>query len=153
MEIASDQQNEELASLVKRHLAVYESYPAVIYTTAGKRETVGFDLTLIGTHALGHDLPPPQPGCPQCQEVWLDLERIAKHVIPKERHDSFYEIRPFDFSLHLAPERHMRRDVELVINIRHRENYLGPLNRCETDCLTEMTHGLRALGAREKVPG
>jgi hypothetical protein len=145
--LAERQRLEELAKL---HHVAFELTPAVVSKISEGLKTIGYDLTLAGTHGdQGNALP--SPGCSRCGSVWADLAEIARVVLPPSDRASSYDIRPFDHSLHMAPVRHMRPDVELVIEVRHRRGYFEAPDACETECVKEMVEDLRALGIRERV--
>jgi hypothetical protein len=134
-----------LSDLVLRHKLVYDVRPASsIYT--GERQVVGYDIELRGTHEPGTERV--TAGCAACETVWMDLRRIADAVLPKEIRPSDYEMPVFDHALHEASRG--REDVQLTIEIRHREDYNRPLDECEERCLHEIVAKLRALGAQER---
>jgi hypothetical protein len=80
--------------------------------------------------------------------TFADLRRIAEWIIPKEPHDSKYEIMPFDAALHETPARKLVPEVALSIMIEHRHNFYESINECETRCLREMEQKLKQLGVR-----
>jgi hypothetical protein len=135
-----------LADLVQRHKVVYDVRLALsVYT--GERQIVGYDIELRGTHEPGTERV--TAGCSACETVWMDLRRIADAVLPKEIRLSEYEMPVFDHALH-EDLRARRQDVQLTIEIRHREDYNRPLDECEERCLREIVAKLRALGAQER---
>jgi hypothetical protein len=144
-------ERERLEELAKLHHVAFELTPAVVSKLSEGMKTVGYDLTLAGTHGdQGAALP--SPGCPRCARVWADLAEIARVILPPSDRASSYDIRPFDHSLHMAPVRHMRPDVELVIEVRHRSGYFQPPDACESECVKEMVEDLHKLGVRERFP-
>jgi hypothetical protein len=138
----------ELERLVQLHQVVFEQAPAYRMVD-GKRSAVGYDLTLAGTHepSVAH----PLPGCWRCQKVFSDLRRVAEAVFPAPDRASGYGVEPFDHALHESPARGFRNDVELVVEIRHRESYLDPIDDCERRCLADIERELKALGVRERA--
>lgn len=84
------------------------------------------------------------PGCPACQETFVDLKTIAEAVIPAEVRPSVCEIEPFDRSLH--SEGHGPSEVVLVIRLMHRVDYFSPLDACEDRCLADMQAALGEIG-------
>lgn len=133
-----------ISDLIRRHKVVYDVRPALSVFT-GKRTTIGYDVELRGTHEpkVGRVT----AGCEACRAVWNDLKRIADAVVPHEVRPSEYVVPAFDHSLR---EVGGREDVQLTIEIRHREDYNRPLDECENRCVHEIVGNLRALGAQER---
>lgn len=138
----------ELQALVVRHRIVYEVAPAA-QILGGERRAIGFDLTLCGTHedGAGHVM----PGCRRCTPVFSALRSIAEAIMPPSGRDSGYIVNQFDRCLYSSPSRGLRYDVELVIEIRHRQGYLDSIDACERQCLAEMRRDLGALGVPSNV--
>lgn len=136
----------QLKDLVQRHRVCYEVWPENVGTKEGIVKA-GFDLELDGVHAHpGNDI---LPGCPQCQEVYADLQRIAEWIMPKEERPTIYEIQPFDRSIHYPPKRRLRPEVSLIVKIVHRHGFDQPVDECEQMCLKEMRKKLAELGVPE----
>ena len=136
-------EKEELEQLVKKHTVCYEVFPDSLIVE-GEPRKVGFELELFGTHDYGASRL--TPGCDLCVHTFADLRRIAEWIIPREPHDSKYEIQPFDRALHESAKRKLRPEVALSIMIEHRHNFYEPVDDCETRCLHEMEQKLRELG-------
>jgi hypothetical protein len=133
----------ELRDVIRRHKVVYEVHPALSVFT-GQRTTVGYDVELRGTHETQAGWV--TAGCDACRAVWDDLRRVAEAVVPHEMRPAEYDVPAFDHSLH---EVQGREDVQLIIEIRHREDYNRPLDECEERCVHEIVANLRAIGAQE----
>ena len=135
---------------------MFEVRPAFVVTD-GQRVQVGFDVEICGTHSqavLEGRAPMPMPGCDRCLRVWEDLDELANAVLPPADRPTGYRIDPFDRSLRYFPKRrisadHDRPDVELTIEIRHREGFEREVDPCESRCLQEIIASLRSLGAQE----
>ena len=69
----------QLKDLIQRHKVCYEVWPENL-VAKGQLVKVGFDLELEGTHE--HPGSEVLPGCPHCQEVYRDLQRIAEWIMP-----------------------------------------------------------------------
>lgn len=136
----------QLKELVLEHQVCYEVWPEYLMVQ-GKRVQIGFNLELCGTH--GHESSHPLPGCPQCQEVFEDLRKMAEWIQPREKRASQYEIQSFDRALHKAPKREFRPEVALTLKILHRQGFDQPVDACEELCLKEMRTKLAALGVSE----
>ncbi len=138
----SPQQISTLKEKVRMFRVVYEVTSAVRIVD-GERRAIGFDITLCGTHPKpkNHVL----PGCSHYQKIYQALQEIAKAVLPEPGRISRYVIRGFDRAYHQAPLRNLRKDIELVVEIRHREGYLDPVDPCEQSCLAEIKRNLSAL--------
>ena len=128
--------------MVIRHKVVFDVRPALsVYT--GERVTIGFDVELRGTHERGaKDI---SPGCSQCEAVWEDLKRLAEAVLPHDVRPSDYYLTAFDHSIHETG----RLDVQLTIEIRHREGYNRPLDESEERSVHDISTSLRRLGVQE----
>lgn len=136
----------ELKDLIHRHKVCYEVWPENL-AVSGQLVKVGFDLELEGTHE--HPGNGVLPGCPHCEEVYKDLERIAEWIMPTEERPTTYEIQPFDRAIHYAPKRKLRSEVSLNIKIIHRHGFDQPVDDCEQMCLKEMRRKLAELGVKE----
>ena len=136
----------ELHLLVRQHQVVYEIHPNLNYTQGEPRE-IGFDVVLYGTHV--QPFHPPDPGCHECVQVWRDLGRIARAVIPPDDDESRASIAPFDQLLHESKARKFRYDVELTIEVRHRKHFLDPADASESHTVNAIVNTLKALGAQE----
>ncbi|MCK6545462.1 hypothetical protein L6R52_06300 [Myxococcota bacterium] len=135
-----------LTDVVRSHKVVYDVSRAQRVVAEQLRD-IGFDVTLAGTHEPG--VPHPIPDCGECLEVWDTLRELAAAVMPIPSCQSSYELRTFDHSVHIDPAHGFRKDVELVITIRHTDDYLGPIDACERTCLEDLRQALEALGVRE----
>ncbi len=144
---AAETDASRLKQIIERRKVVYEVIPASTFIGTVRRQ-IGFDLFLYGTH--GDQIPHVNPGCPHCVSVWRDLESIATAVVPKDNRMSISRVEPFDHMLHQSKSRRYRNDVELVITIRHKNDFEDPLDSCESHCLRDITDSLKALGVRER---
>ena len=144
MSSRDDPTDEELLHLVRNFRVCWEVWPEHM-VVAGQKRQVGFTLELNGTHAP--DMEHPEPSCHHCRRVFLALGSIARHILPKDRRPSMYEIQPYDQAIHYTPLRHNRNDVVLAIKILHREGLERPVDACEVHCLQEMEARLGELGA------
>lgn len=136
----------ELKAFVQRYKVCYESYPIWHVPIGGGPVAIGYELDLIGTH----DDPqyPASPGCEECKPVRRALLAIATAILPPNDRASHYALEPFQTAISFSPRRKMRKDVTLVIDIKHRDRFDLPVNECATRCLREMKEKLKALGAR-----
>ena len=130
--------------LVSRYRVCWDVWPEETMVD-GKRQQIGFELELSGTH-------PPEvknatPGCQYCHEVFSALRQIAEHILPsKSDRPSEYVISTYDPSIRYSRSRGSRPDISLTIKIVHRRG-LGPVDECEQRCLKVMEEGLADLGA------
>ena len=145
----------QLYDLVERHEVVFEVHPENAIVN-GNRLQIGFDVDLYGTHSeaiVEHREPMPVPGCSRCEEVWNDLQQIAASVLPPDDRESTYRIDSFDGTLSFDRKRRQGRfdrpDIRLVIEVRHREEYLRPADACESRCVEDIVAALRRLGVQE----
>ena len=136
----------ELKALVQRHQVCFESYPIWNVPLGGGKVAIGYELDLIGTH--DHPQYPASPGCEECKPVRRALLAIATAILPPSDRVSRYAMEPFETAIHFSPRRKMRKDVILVIDIMHRDQFDLPVDECEMRCLREMKEKLKTLGAR-----
>ncbi len=108
-------------------------------------EAVGYELVLTGIHAPGDH--PPYPGCELCKDVYRDLGRIARFILPREHRASTYEIEPYEAAIRSTGKRRYRDEVTLTVKILHRDHFEAPIDACETRCLREMEAKLESIGA------
>src|SRR5262249_39247552 len=107
---------------------------------------------LVFRHKVVFEIRP--PGCQRCVAVWDDLCEIATAVLPPEDRPTGYHVEPFDRSLHYFTKRRPsptrdRPDVELNIEVRHREGFNREVDPCESRCVQEIIAELRDLGVQE----
>lgn len=135
-----------LCELVQRYRVCWEVWPD--YLMVGRRkQQIGFQLELSGTHEAG--VKHPTPGCQHCRRVFAALQVIAVHILPREERPSVYDIESFEPAIHYAPIRGNRSEVSLTIRIGHRSHFERSVDECEVRCLEEMKQRLRDLGASE----
>ncbi len=132
--------------LVQRYRVCWEVWPDYLMV-AGRKQQIGFQLELSGTHEMGVEHP--TPGCNHCRKVFAALQVIAVHILPREERASVYDIESFEPAIHYAPIRGNRSEVSLTIRIAHRSHFNRPVDECEVRCLEEMKQRLRELGASE----
>jgi hypothetical protein len=139
---------------VNQHKVVYEVHPENSMAT-GQRLAVGFNVDLYAKHsARDGNQRPPSPGCDHCVELWEYLQEIAAAVLPPSDRQSRYQIGEFHPALGYDPKRQQGRDrgrpdVELVLTIRHRDQYNADVDACERRCLDEIVASLKSLGVQE----
>ena len=147
-QVIDPEMSKHLHELVKLHKVVFAVRPDLNYTK-GEPRKIGFDLILYGTHAAPEHAP--SPGCNECVQVWTDLYEIARAILPPDDRDSSSTIRPFDQLLYESKERQFRYDVELTIEVRHKKEFLNPLDACESRCVSDMMQSLKRLGVQERT--
>lgn len=133
-----------LRELVTRREVCWDVFQEVV-RFQGRNRTVGYELSLSGIHTAGAG--EPMPGCRLCKEVFEDLRRVARFIIPREERPSIHEISMYDAAIRRSRERHHRPEVSLSIKILHRHGFENPIDACEQRCLREMENRLRTLGA------
>ena len=79
-------------------------------------------------------------------QVDKDLREIVSYVMPKDDTNCTVEILPFDNSVHEAPVRHLRPEVEVTLKVIHRCGFAQPLDQEEEKCLKDLESRLQALG-------
>jgi hypothetical protein len=137
----------DLKEWVKTHKVCWELLP---HETAidHKIVQVGFELYLYAQHSKDVKA---NPGCVECYELYKKLHEIALQALPVENRPTRYEITPFDSAFHMRPENHLKTEVQLMLLIIHRTEYVSPIDDCEVKCSTEIQKKLKDLGVQLKV--
>ena len=135
-----------LKQWVREHKVTWEMSP-LRELVGHAPKAVGYELRLYGLHHKGVVA---SPGCSECQAVHERLRAIALAVLPTEHRPTRYDIATFDSSLHMRSESEWEPEVELTLNLTHRNGYLGPLDDCEKRCADEIQAGLKRLGVQPK---
>lgn len=142
---------ESIKDLIEMHRVCYE-WSNEYEMVNGVRTATGYSLRLYGdnlVHKADDAEFVPVPGCPLCRKTYNDLLCIARWILPKDKRESKYEIEPFDFAFHIAPNRSWREEIVVTIKILHRVDITQPKDECESRCLAEMTANLKKLGVLE----
>ena len=141
-ELVSDETT-YLRRLVAEHQVCYEVSPELLMVK-GNQLKVGFALSLWGTH--DHGKTRLTPGCERCIRTYNDLRKIAEWILPIEERKSWYDVEPFDRSLHQTSTRRFRTEVLVAVKILHRHGFDQPIDQCEEVCLNDMCDRLAELG-------
>ncbi len=136
-----------LSDLVRKYQVCWEVWPEYVMLY-GKKEQVGFELELSGTHA---DMAHLSPGCQECRKVFAALVEIADWILPKDKRPTRYEFQPYETRILYAQARDYRPDVTLSIKLLHRENFFSAVDPCEERCLAEIQQKLRELGGCQRL--
>jgi hypothetical protein len=136
-----------LRAWIREHRVCWELAPR-FEVHDHRRIQVGFDLTLLARHPASlRD----EPGCEECYRHYETLREIAQIVLPKGIHPTRCEFTPFDAAYHLRPETQWAPEIELTVEITHRDATFGDVDDDERRCAAEIEEGLRRLGARPRV--
>lgn len=111
-------------------------------------KAVGYELRLYGRHRKGVAA---SPGCDDCQAIYEKLHSIALSALPTEHRPTRYDIEAFDSALHMRSDGEWEPEVELTLQVTHRDGYLSPLDECEKRCADQIEEGLRRLGVQPKA--
>ena len=137
----------ELVELVRRYQMGWHvrSEQAVV---RGALVPIGFVVELTATH----DVPAhsPSPGCDECVPVRRALARVARAVLPRGEHTSWYDVSVAEGQLQYDPGRRSRPLLTATISVLHTGDVNAPPDDCERACLEEIRGNLVALGARER---
>jgi hypothetical protein len=136
---------EELIDVVRRHDLVWEVWPER-QVFGGETRQIGFSLELFGRH--DHPNHEPYPGCDECVVVYAALRRIARAVLPRGEHATYYDVQAYDRAMTYLRPASGEGLVKLVLKLLHRRGYGQPPDPCEIECLREIECRLAALGAR-----
>lgn len=137
----------DLKEWVKKHKVCWELLPhqAVM---GSKIIQVGFELYLYAQHLEGAK---PSPGCEECYELYKKLHEIALLTLPTENRPTRYEITPFDSAFHMRPKNRLKTEVQLMLLIIHRTEYMNPVDDCEVKCSAEIQKKLKEMGVQMKI--
>lgn len=138
----SEAELEALRALVRSRHVVYE-VGTVEEMVGDERRKIGFNVVLSGTD--GTDNAVAVVGA-QAAEVWSDLARIARAILPPPGNHSVLGLEAFDLAVHNTPLRGNRDDIELVIGIRHELGALDPIDSGEEQTLKVVLAALKKLG-------
>lgn len=136
-----------LKEWIQEHKVCWELLPYYMMSE-GKKVQIGYELYLYAQHALNVKA---DPGCALCQKIFGELQQIAHLALPKEFRPTTFQIVPFDAAFHLRPETRMKNEVQLVLQIVHREGFFNQVDDCERRCSQEIENNLRELGVRSKA--
>ncbi len=134
----------ELQQEVRTHGICWNIWPLYHIDREGRAIQIGFEFSLIGGHYHGEEIV--EPGCPQCLEIYKDLERIARWIIPQKGRQDGYEIVIVDALPHYYSQRRFKPDVVQIVKVIHREGLNDSVDACEVGCLMEMKGKAESLG-------
>jgi hypothetical protein len=132
----------DLAGFVRSHRVCWETTVHREATPHGLR-TIGYDVVLMAACLPGEGL---DPGSARAFAVYEWLREIARQVIPDPCEESV-TLSGFEPSFHLRSTTAWTREVQMTIEIRHRDgDYFGPIDAPETRCVRRIEEALRARG-------
>jgi hypothetical protein len=137
----------ELKKWIVLHKVCWELLPHQTVVD-GKIIQLGFELHLYAQHFQGVRA---NPGCEECYELYKKLPEIALQVLPVENCPTRYEITPFNSSFHMRPKNNLKTEVQLMLLIIHRTNYMNPVDDCEVKCSAEIQKKLKEIGVQMKI--
>jgi hypothetical protein len=139
--------SEALRSWIVEHQVCWEVSPSFEFH-AGRKIQVGFEVTLFARRpeALKDD-----PGDPVAEEIYGKLRELVLQALPQGIHPSRCDFAPFEATLHLRPERQWVPEVELRLQIVHRDSTFGEVDEDERRCADQIQDALTRLGARPRV--
>lgn len=138
--------DDRIEALVERHRVVYDAHPALVWRH-GERVPVGYDLTLSAVTQIDVHL---VPGTRRELRLFETLERIARAALPEPTPSDAdrWSIRGFDQSLHVSVASSGRQNVELCVEIRHRDSLQEGLTDADRSFVKDAEARLKALGVR-----
>ena len=139
--------SEALRGWIREHCVCWELAPR-FEVHAHQRIQVGYDLTLLARHPLSDHH---APGCEECYSTYQALREIAGLVLPEGIQDEQCTFSAFDAAHHLRPQTRWAPEVELTIEITHRDDTFGRADDGERRCGAQIEEALRRLGARPRV--
>ncbi len=136
------QDAEALDRFVREHHVHYEVLPEEAFE-GGRREVVGFDVRLFGTHGEARL---EAPACPRCTELLTELRSFAESVVSSADATERSEIVSEPQALYQSKEVPGADEVAVTMRIRcgspeHRRPGAG-----EDPCLADVRQQLDSLG-------
>lgn len=144
------QENDELSALreaARRFHVAFVTRPKQAVAD-GQLVTVGYDVDLTATHDHPHGLV--SPGCVECEPVLATLDALAKHALPKGKHEALYEITVRRGALVFGRTHGGVAEVSATISVTHRTGVGARPGPCEDECLAAIVEGLEKLGVRRQ---
>lgn len=137
----------ECEQSVRRFRVCWEAWPEYVVVD-GRKQQIGFELELSGTHAI--EASHVNPGCVYCLEVFGALLDIADAVVPAGMRAIGFEFRPYEKILRYSAVRAFRPDVTLSVKIMHGNGQYLPVDEDQERCLREIQHSLEMLGVHHR---
>jgi hypothetical protein len=141
------QPSRDIRELVERFHVCWDVWPEYTFINHEKRQ-IGFELDLSGTHEGWEKHP--EPGCGQCQEIYKELVRIAKDVLPNADEDTTCQFEPYDQGIHYSPRHGNRPEVVLRIRIVHRQAFEQPVEAAQFRYLATLQQRLEEWGIGQR---
>ncbi len=134
----------ELQQMVKKYGVCWDIQPLHHIDRDGKLVQIGFEFSLTGTHSHTEDII--EPGCPRCVQIYKDLQRIVRWIVPRGAGNDGYEMVIVDALPHYSSQRRFKPDVLQIIKVIRREGFDNCINAFEVRCLMEMKAKTETLG-------
>jgi hypothetical protein len=131
-----------LEAWVRRHQVCWEVGP-YFEVHRDQKMQLGLSLTLLARPPTGGSL---DPGREECAGVFEKLEEIVRRTIPPETR---IHVEPYDAAFHLRPQTGWEPEVELTVEVLHREGTFEPIDESERGGLALIRKRLSELGLQE----
>lgn len=139
----------DLLSWIVERKVCWEFMPYYVMSD-NKKLQVGWELTLYARHGT---FVKDDPGCDECEHLYLKLEDLAHRVLPPELESITYQFVPFEPCFYLRPESKFASEVGLVVRILHRSGFFDPADEKEASITKEVEKNLKSQGVHRRTWG
>jgi hypothetical protein len=137
----------EVEQAARRFRVCWEAWPEFVVVD-GRKQQIGFELELSGTHAV--EAEHVKPGCVYCLEVFVALLDIADAAVPDGMRAIGFEFRPYEKILRYSAARGFRPDVALSVKILHGDGRYSPVDEEQERCLRQIQQSLEMIGVHHR---
>jgi hypothetical protein len=139
----ASQEIAELKQIVKKHKVYWIVQDLININDTGDKVKNGFVFHLVGTCDAFSD-----EG--KAAEIFKDLDRIARWIMPKENAEVRFEIREHDSVFFYLPgdDRDKDRKNHVVsLRVLHHEGFHRPIDKFQIEATKEMEKRLKSIGS------
>lgn len=133
----------ELKQIVKKHKVYWILQEMININEKGDKTKNGFALYLVGTHDEISD-----EG--KTSEIFKNLDRIARWILPEENAEVRIEIREVDSAFFYLPgddRDEERKNYVVALRVQHREGFHRPIDKFQIEATKEMEKKLKDIGS------
>lgn len=139
----ANQEIAELKQIVKRHKVYWIEQEIINMNESGDKVKNGFVIHLVGTHDEASDKD-------TASEIFKNLDRIAKWIIPKENPEVRFEIREHDSVFFYLPgddRDEDRKNHVISVRVLHHKGFQRPIDKFQIEATKEMEKKLTNIGS------
>lgn len=149
--IRLDDSMNKLRKIVRKYRVYWVVMPAIHITQSESKVQIGYDLALVGTSAKS-DKTALEPGSKESFDICTNLRQIAEGIMLGEDSGVRCQIVDIDNMLfyNLKDQEKNRKNVALVLEIRHREKFDRPVDKFLMGVFKELEDKLKKIGANKE---